>query len=128
MKLYRIFSVSAFLVLFLCSSALAHFGMVIPDKDEVAQDDKNVHLVLSFSHPFEGIGMDLVKPEKFDVYVDGKAQDLLPALKETKVMDHQAWLLDYQVKRPGMYIFVMEPKAYPEPAEDNYIIHYTKTV
>lgn len=128
MKTARILFASMTLLLLISSSALAHFGMVIPDKDEVTQDDKNVHFVLSFSHPFEGIGMDLVKPEKFDVYVDGKVQDLLPSLKETKVLDHKAWMADYAVKRPGMYIFVMEPKPYPEPAENNYIIHYTKTV
>ncbi|WP_022661642.1 DUF4198 domain-containing protein [Paucidesulfovibrio longus] len=128
MKLVRIVCVSIALIAFAATSALAHFGMVIPDKDEVTQSDKNLHLVLSFSHPFEGIGMDLEKPATFAVYQDGKAQDLLPGLKQTKVMDHQAWESDFAVKRPGMYVFFMEPKPYPEPAENNYIIHYTKTV
>ena len=32
------------------------------------------------------------------------------------------------MKKPGAYQFVMEPKPYWEPAEDCFIIHYTKTV
>ena len=43
-------------------------------------------------------------------------------------MDHSAWGLDYQIKRPGVYTFYMEPQPYWEPAEDVFIIHYTKTV
>lgn len=118
---------AAVLTVFSISSAWAHFGMVIADKDEVGQEDKVVNLALSFSHPFELVGMELVKPEKFKVYVDGEPTDLLGELKQTEVMGHKAWKAEYKVKRPGLYAFVMEPKAYPEPAEDNFIIHYTKT-
>ncbi len=120
--------VAAVLMLAFTGQALAHFGMVIPDKDEVEQSDKTVRLELSFSHPFELLGMDLVKPKKFDVYFEGKAIDLLGTLKASKVMGRKAWKSEYKVKRPGMYIFMMEPVPYPEPAEDNVIIHYTKTV
>ncbi|MGE4504111.1 MAG: DUF4198 domain-containing protein [Desulfovibrionaceae bacterium] len=115
-------------VVMFSAQAMAHFGMVIPDKDEVEQADRTVRTTLSFSHPFEGHGMDLVKPEKFYVLHEGKTTDLLPTLAAAKVMDHQAWTSEYKIARPGMYIFMMEPQAYPEPAEDNYIIHYTKTV
>ncbi|MDD4732800.1 MAG: DUF4198 domain-containing protein [Desulfovibrio sp.] len=128
MQAFRTTVLTVLMVLALCGSALAHFGMLIPNKDEVTQEDKNLHLTLSFSHPFEGVGMDLVKPEKFDVYFEGEARSLLPDLKPAAVMGHQAWQADFAVQRPGMYTFVMEPKAYPEPAENNYIIHYTKTV
>lgn len=126
----RVFTavLAALFVVCLVSQAFAHFGMVIPDKDEVEQSDKTVNYVLSFSHPFEGHGMNLVKPKKFDVYFEGKTTDLLPSLAATKVMDHDSWKGAYKIKRPGMYIFMMEPEPYPEPAEDNYIIHYTKTV
>jgi len=31
-------------------------------------------------------------------------------------------------KRPGVYAFFMEPNPYWEPAEDCFIVHYTKTV
>jgi cobalt/nickel transport protein len=49
-------------------------------------------------------------------------------LKKTQVMGHTAWEIDYQVKRPGLYVFYMEPAPYWEAAEDVYIVHYTKTV
>ncbi len=109
-------------------SAKAHFGMVIPSENIVTQKKKSVALSLSFSHPFEGHGMDLSKPEKFYVTKDGEQTSLLGSLQETTVMDHQAWRIDYKVKRPGVYIFAMEPKPYWEPSEDVFIIHYTKTI
>jgi len=109
--------------------ASAHFGMVIPSDSMVMQgDNKTITLKLSFSHPMEGIGMDMVKPEAFGVVAKGKKQDLLPGLKAIKVMGHSAWQADYLVKRPGLYVFYMEPKPYWEPAEDCFIVHYTKTV
>jgi cobalt/nickel transport protein len=43
-------------------------------------------------------------------------------------MDHSAWKADYAIKRPGIYMFYMEPQPYWEPSEDVFIVHYTKTV
>ena len=60
------------------------------------------HITASFSHPFEGIGMELVKPKIFAVRANGGAQDLLGTLKQAKVMDHTAWTTDYKIKRPGV--------------------------
>ena len=124
--------ISILLVAFLiipAGSALAHFGMVIPSDSMVMQsDNRTINLVLSFSHPFEGEGMELVKPASFGVMANGKKANLLDTLKQAKVMEHGAWKTSYQVKRPGVYMFYMEPKPYWEPAEDCYIIHYTKTV
>lgn len=116
------------LTLALSLPALAHFGMVIPDKNVVTQDDRSVNLILSFSHPFEFVGMDLVKPAKFEVFQGGKSQDLLGSLEKADVMGHAAWQAAFPVERPGVYQFVMEPVPYWEPAEDVSIIHYTKTV
>ncbi len=120
------------LVMFVMSvyaMAFGHFGMVIPSDSMVMQGDpKSISLKLSFSHPMEVIGMDLIKPNSFKVLYNGKKQDLLRNLNEIKVMGHTAWHLDYKVKRPGTYVFHMEPKPYWEPAEDCFIIHYTKTV
>ncbi|MBW1764568.1 MAG: DUF4198 domain-containing protein, partial [Deltaproteobacteria bacterium] len=39
-----------------------------------------------------------------------------------------SWTADYRISRPGVYTFFMEPQPYWEPAEDCFIIHYTKTV
>lgn len=107
---------------------LAHFGMVIPEQHIIDQKQKDTVLVLSFSHPFENVGMDLVQPEKFTVTANGQTTDLLATLKPVSFMDHKAWQSSYSFTRPGVYQFVMEPAPYWEPAEDLSIIHYTKTI
>ena len=123
------------LTLLLCFSFLtsgpvfAHFGMLIPSDSMVMQDDnRTVNLNLSFSHPFERVGMELVKPKVFSVMANSVKKDLLGKLKKIKVMRHTAWQVDYSINRPGIYMFYMEPKPYWEPAEDCFIVHYTKTV
>ena len=109
--------------------AMAHFGMVIPSDSMVMQEDnRTVTVTLSFSHPMEMVGMPLEKPNVFSVLAGGSRQDLLGQLKAASVMGQTAWSLDYRVKRPGAYMFYMEPQPYWEPAEDCHIIHYTKTV
>ena len=109
--------------------AFGHFGMLIPSDNMVMQADKrSVNLHLSFSHPMEMVGMDLVKPKVFNLVATGHKQDLRGKLKPTHVMDHAAWQLEFKIKRPGVYMFYMEPEPYWEPAEDVFIIHYTKTV
>jgi len=120
---------SACLLFFAIGSAYAHYGMVIPSDSMVMQDDtRTVSLKLSFSHPFERIGMELEKPRSFGVMANGKKADMLGALKKTQVMGHTAWETDYKVRRPGIYMFYMDPEPYWEPTEDCFIIHYTKTV
>jgi len=117
------------MTVFWTGKALAHFGMVIPSDSMVMQDEnRTVVLKASFSHPFEGVGMELIKPDGFGVLAHGKKQNLLGNLKKITIMDHTAWELGYTVKRPGVYMFYMTPKPYWEPAEDCFIIHYTKTV
>ncbi len=128
MKKLLSFIVIALLLAF-SSQSFAHFGMLIPSDNMVMQDDnRTVNLQFSFSHPMEMIGMELVKPKAVNVVTGGQTDDLLDALKSVRVMDHSAWGLDYQIKRPGVYTFYMEPQPYWEPAEDVFIIHYTKTV
>ncbi|RZB35018.1 MAG: cobalt/nickel transport protein [Desulfobacteraceae bacterium Eth-SRB1] len=113
----------------LAGPASAHFGMLIPSDSMVMQEDnKTVAVTLSFSHPFEGEGMELVKPEAFVVIANGKKNNLLGNLTKVQIMGHAAWKADYRIKRPGIYMFYMEPKPYWEPAEDCFIVHYTKTV
>ena len=114
---------------FFGGTALAHFGMLIPSDSMVMQgDNRTVSVILSFSHPFEMVGMKLVKPQVFGVMANGKKQDLNHTLKETTVMGHMAWKADFPIRRPGVYMFYMEPKPYWEPAEDCFIVHYTKSV
>lgn len=134
MKKGFLFAAVASLGMFILSlaaagSALAHFGMVIPSDEMVMQgENTNINVDLMFWHPFEGHGMELVKPAKFAVVANGEKEDLLGSLKSTKTKGHQTWTTSYKVKRPGVYMFYMEPQPYWEPAEDCYIVHYTKTV
>jgi cobalt/nickel transport protein len=103
--------------------------MVIPSDSMVMQNEsRTIKITLSFSHPFEMMGMDLVRPKKCSVFLNGKEESLTSIMKETSVMDHKAWELSYKINRPGVYSFYMEPEPYWEPAEDCYIIHYTKTI
>ncbi|CCO24652.1 DUF4198 domain-containing protein [Maridesulfovibrio hydrothermalis] len=128
MRKLTVVTISAIMLLAFAGSAFAHFGMLIPEKSIISPSKKSTQLELSFSHPFEMVGMDLVTPQKFSVFYDGKETNLLPSLKKSTIMGHKAFKTGYKFKRPGMYTFYMEPTPYPEPAEDNYIIHYTKTV
>ncbi len=113
----------------LSGTAMAHFGMVIPSDSMVMQkDNRMVNLKLSFSHPFEQAGMELVKPKAFGVLANGNQINLVDQLTGIDVMGHKAWAIDYKIMRPGVYMFFMEPEPYWEPAEDCFIVHYTKTV
>ncbi len=128
--MFRIFSrLLVFLVVCLPTiDALAHFGMVIPSKNIVDPAQRTVGLTLAFSHPFEGIGMDLPKPNAFYMVHGDKKTDLLTNLQQTEVMGKMAWSTKIAIKRPAVYQFIMEPTPYWEPAEDLFIIHYTKTL
>ncbi len=122
-------SVVVCLCFFVAQTTSAHFGMVIPtDTMVMPEDNRTVTLTLSFSHPFEGIGMELAKPKAFGFFSHGNMYDLLGMLTEVKIMGHTGWQTDYRVKRPGVYMFYMQPQPYWEPAEDVFIVHYTKTV
>lgn len=117
----------ALLLSILASPGLAHFGMVIPSANRVSQQQPTVHLDLSFSHPFAGIGMDMERPAAFYTMKEGQREELTAKLTATMVMEHRGWELDYTPQRPGAYWFIMEPQPYWEAAEDLFIIHYTKT-
>lgn len=118
----------ALATLLAASMSHAHFGMLIPSTPRLEQQKKDLSLTLSFSHPFEGQGMNMEKPTRFFVAAGDKQTDLLPLLQEEKCMEHRCWSATYQVKRPGVYSFAMEPAPYWEPAEDVFIIHYTKAI
>ena len=133
----KMFVASAMLAVFGLSaaqSAFAHFQMIIPSDDMVTQDEsRDVNLDIKFWHPFEGHGMDMVKPAQFGVLAGGKKTDLLGKLKAVKEKDRNghakdAFSLDYTMKQPGDHIFFIEPKPYWEPAEETFIVHYTKVI
>jgi len=109
-------------------NCLAHFGMVIPEQNIINQEKKSTQFNLAFAHPFENIGMDLVKPKTFSVTARGTTTDLTQTLQPATFMDHHSWKTDFTFKKPGVYHFAMTPTPYWEPAEDVSIIHYTKTI
>ena len=108
--------------------AFAHYGMIIPNDPMISQEDgRSVSLTMSFSHPFEMDGMLRERPAAFSVTHDGNTTDLLGSLQSATVMGDAGFVMEYPLDRPGTYIFAMEPQPYWEPAEDAFIIHYTKT-
>ena len=125
--------VAALAMLFAAVPAGAHFGAVIPSDDVVTQDDaKTLALQIKFIHPLEMHYMEMAMPKAFGVVHDGKKSDLHGSLKAAKgkgpdqETDFTCWAADFQIRRPGDYIFFVEPAPYWEPAEDVFIVHYTK--
>jgi cobalt/nickel transport protein len=116
-------------------ACFAHFGMIIPSTNIVENpQEADLNLKIMFAHPFEGNTMNMEKPTDFGLYFEGKRKSLLSILNPIKVkfyadtQEHQAWQTTYKIRRPGDYIFYVEPKPYWEPAEDKFIIHYTKVI
>jgi cobalt/nickel transport protein len=112
---------------------LAHFGTITPSDDIVTQkDSRTLNLQLKFIHPLEQHYMEMVRPQQFGVLHQGKKTDLRDTLKATQgksldqVEKFTYWTADYQIRRPGDYTFYVEPSPYWEPAEDLFIVHYTK--
>ena len=127
--MWKICCASLALLLMWGTQAQAHFGMVIPSTPTVAdKKDANVQLEISFAHPMEMQGMDMAAPAAATVTHDGKTEDIKATLKPATVLGHKAWQTTYGIKKPGVYQFAVEPAPYFEPAEDKFIIHYTKTV
>jgi len=114
-------------------TAWAHFGTITPSMDIVTQDDSKIlNLQVKFIHPMEMHYMQMVKPTQFGVVHNGKRSDLLDSLEAAKgkgpdqVQKYTFWTADFQIRRPGDYTFFVEPTPYWEPAEDLFIVHYTK--
>ncbi|HEB76114.1 MAG TPA: DUF4198 domain-containing protein [Nitrospirae bacterium] len=129
MRIFLVQAAAVLLALLSASVSWAHFGVIIPSDDIVSKgDDKNIHLRLMFIHPFEGQYMEMARPKAFGVMINGRKQDLLPALKKKTVKGFSTWEADYRVKSPGDHVFYVEPAPYWEPAEETFIIHYSKVV
>jgi len=124
----RSYLAAATAALLAAAPAAAHYGMIIPSDPMISQEDgRSVALTLSFSHPFERDGMVLDAPRAFTVTHGGETTDLLGSLDAAQVMGAPGFVLEHRLERPGSYVFAMEPRPYWEPAEDAFIIHYTKT-
>lgn len=113
--------------------ASAHFGTLVPSDDIVTQaDSRTLTIQAKFIHPIELQYMEMAKPAQFGVMHEGEKVDLVGSLQEAKGKSPEQtdtftfWKTDYMIRRPGDYTFYMVPTPYWEPAEDVFIIHYTK--
>ncbi len=118
------------LVVAAAGSAWAHFQVLVPSTDIVtAAGPKTVDLDIVFTHPMElGPAMQMAPPQQFGVLVDGEKHDLKELLKSRRVDGKTAYEAAYRIRRPGDYVFFLEPAPYWEPAEQKMIVHYTKVV
>jgi cobalt/nickel transport protein len=131
---FRFLCVACTAALFaLVPAARAHFGVITPSDDIVTQEDpKTITLEVKFIHPMEMHYMEMEKPKRFGVLHKGQKEDLLSTLQSTqgKAPDQTQkftfWKSTFPIKKPGDYTFFVEPAPYWEPAEDKFIVHYTK--
>lgn len=112
----------------LAPPATAHFGMILPSTPMLEQEDgREVTLEVGFGHPFEPSGMELARPAVFGVHSAEGDTDLLDALEDADFHGAAGFTLTHPVTKPGVQVFYMEPQPYWEPAEDVFIVHYSKT-
>ncbi len=117
------------MILFSSSVCHAHFGMIIPSDDIVTKNDvKVIELQIQFAHPFEGQFLNMEMPARFGVIDNGRRIDLISSIKQRSIGSVAAWKASYRIRGPGDIIFFVEPVPYWEPAEERFIIHYTKVI
>jgi cobalt/nickel transport protein len=133
MRIRAVCTLCVLAILTYAPAVWAHFGVIIPSKDIITQEDsKTITLEVKFIHPMEMQYMDMEKPKRFGVMHKGKIEDLLGTLQSAqgKGPDQDRtftfWKSSFTIKRPGDYTFFVEPSPYWEPAEDKFIVHYTK--
>lgn len=131
---FRILCISIlFVLLVLPAAAPAHFGAIIPSNDIITQETpKSITLEIKFIHPLEMQYMEMEKPKRFGVRFRGKTEDLLKTLESARGNGpgqdsaFTYWKSAMDFKKPGDYTFFVEPAPYWEPAENKFIVHYTK--
>lgn len=100
----------------------AHFLTLIPSTDNVNEKNAKIDFDIMFIHPFEQTGMTMEKPKGFFF-----EKEKLAITSKTK-FNHQAWSSQYELKKPGVYNFYVQPIEYFEPAEEKYISHVPKVI
>jgi cobalt/nickel transport protein len=111
-------------LMFISLALKAHFLTFLPSTDYVSdKKDANIEFDISFIHPFEQTGMTMERPS---LYLDDKRVKL--PLVESKKFDHKSWKAQYNIKRPAVYRFFVEPQPYFEPEEEKFISHVPKII
>jgi len=114
--------------------AHAHYQLLIPTDDVVTHKERRaIDLDIRFSHPFEGLGVPMDKPEKFGVWVGGKDTNLLDKLQKVTVKDNggdmlAAYKTSYKFRKPGDHIFYVVPQSYWDESEELFLVQYTKLI
>ncbi len=108
----------------------AHFVELTADKNFLDPGrDKNVSLKMAFTHPFEnGPLMMMKRPKEFGCLHKGVKKDLTNVLESQEGFEDLIWVNSQKLDRIGDYVFYVKPQPYFEPAENKFIVHYTKTV
>lgn len=111
-------------------SASAHFLVFLPSSDVVQSGDPpTIDIAVAFTHPMQqGPVMEMGTPRRFGAMVQGQTVDLRGALQPDKVGGKTVYRASVKLQRPGDYVLFIEPAPYWEPAEEKWIIHYTKVV
>jgi cobalt/nickel transport protein len=112
-------------------AAQAHFQVLLPASDIVGAEEarRPLAMQLCFTHPMEqGPVMEMAPPRQFGVLLDGKRRDLGKTLAAHKIQGKTAFTAAVPLAGPGDYVFYLEPAPYWEPAEQKWIVHYTKVV
>ena len=111
---------------------MAYYALIPSDDIVATNEDRTIRLDLKFLHPMEGHYMDMARPERFAVIQRGTPADLTETLQPAAGKGGaqqdplRYWTTEYTINRPGDLTFYFIPKPYWEPAEDLYIIHFTK--
>ncbi len=114
------------------SFAWGHFQVLLPSADIVTTGDtRTVELDILFTHPMQqGPVMDMARPARFGVLIDGEHHDLIDTLTPGDIPSSGAktYRTSYRLAQPGDHVFYIEPEPYWEPSEQKMIVHYTKAV
>ncbi|NUQ61920.1 MAG: DUF4198 domain-containing protein [Pirellulales bacterium] len=110
--------------------ACAHFLVLLPSLDVVEADDpRTVEVGIAFTHPMQqGPVMEMGQPRQFGAMAHGRKVDLRGSLQPQKVEGKTTYRATVQLNRPGDHVLYIEPAPYWEPAEEKWIVHYTKVV
>jgi cobalt/nickel transport protein len=108
----------------------AHFLVLLPAKDVIeAQDPRAVEFAIAFTHPMEqGPVMEMGAPRQFGMVVGDRKIDLRETLQPRKLEGKTVYSASVKLNRPGDHVFFLEPAPYWEPAEEKWIVHYTKVI
>jgi cobalt/nickel transport protein len=128
----RLLTCALFALLSLCTAgqSQAHFLVLLPADDVLsAQRAKTADLQILFTHPMEqGPVMELGKPQRFGMLAGGQRYDLSEFLRPQKTHGKTTYTASVPLKRPGDYVFFIEPAPYWEASEEKLIVHYAKVV